>query len=132
MEKSSFILKDLTLALARLKEVLLLEATEVNQDAAIQRFEFTFELSWKFMQAILRENANDAYGVKTIFREAARLRLIDDPLPWFEFLKERNQTTHTYDIDQAKRIYAKLSDFVPLVEQLVERGKSSTKPIDSI
>lgn len=39
----------------------------------------------------------DAASPKDAFRVAADLGLIDDPLPWFDFLKSRNEATHLYD-----------------------------------
>ena len=45
----------LTAAIARLREVLQAPETDVSRDAAIQRFEFCFELAWK---SILRTSAS--------------------------------------------------------------------------
>lgn len=41
-------------ALAQLEKVLAEPASEYIRDAAIQRFEFTYELAWKTLQAYLR------------------------------------------------------------------------------
>jgi nucleotidyltransferase substrate binding protein (TIGR01987 family) len=56
------------------------------RSGVIQHFEFTFELCWKFMQRWLRENSipEDADLPRTrkdLFRHAARLGLIEDPVP---------------------------------------------------
>ncbi|MEW6490759.1 MAG: HI0074 family nucleotidyltransferase substrate-binding subunit [Thermodesulfobacteriota bacterium] len=77
---------------------------------AIQHFEFTFELCWKFLQRWLRENATpeDADHPRTrkeLFRLAARHRLIDDPAPWFAYADARNLTSHTYNQVQAAAVY---------------------------
>jgi hypothetical protein len=45
----------LAAALARLRQVLEAPETDVTRDAAIQRFEFCFELAWKFIQEQARD-----------------------------------------------------------------------------
>lgn len=121
MTKTISLKEDLKNALISLKEVLELESTEVNQDATIQRFEFTFELSWKLMQAILGENGIDSYGIKTVIRESARFGMIDNPETWFKFLEDRNITTHTYKEDEARSIYVRIKDFPILIESLLQK-----------
>ena len=95
---------DLQKAFGRLKEAIILPRdVTINQDATIQRFEFTFELAWKLMQSIVVENNVNIYGVKTVIREAAKLDLIDDPTKWFEFLENRNLSVHTYKEEIAQK-----------------------------
>ena len=93
---------------------------------AIQHFEFTFELCWKFMQRWLRENATpeDADHPRTrreLFRLAARHGLIDDPVPWFEYGDARNLTSHTYNEDQAAAVYATVERFAVDAKSLLGR-----------
>ena len=48
MDQINFILKDLTDAVEKLAEALSFGPDpEINRDGTIQRFEFSFELSWK-------------------------------------------------------------------------------------
>ncbi|MBU1084981.1 MAG: HI0074 family nucleotidyltransferase substrate-binding subunit [Candidatus Beckwithbacteria bacterium] len=116
--------KDLKKALKRLKEALKQKATEMNRDASIQRFEFTFEMSWKLMQSIAKNNNINLYGVKSIIREAAKLNLIDNPIEWFDFLEKRNQTAHTYKKEVAKEIYSTIKKFPNLVNKLIKDTKA--------
>lgn len=81
---------DLTKALKKLEEALKQPETEITRDATIQRFEFTFEMSWKIMQSIAKVNKPKLYGVKAIIREAAALELISNPEAWLNFLEDRN------------------------------------------
>jgi nucleotidyltransferase substrate binding protein (TIGR01987 family) len=82
---------------------------EELRDAVIQRFEYTFELSWKFIQRWIRRNASpedaEPRTRKDLFRTAARFELIDDPYPWFEYGDARNIVAHTYDEERAKEVY---------------------------
>lgn len=115
---------DLQKALVRLKEAVMLPGeVTIHQDATIQRFEFTFELSWKLMQSIEKENDINVYGVKTVMREAAKLGLIDDPIKWFYFLNQRNLTVHTYKEEIAQIVYQSAKDFIPYVEKLLTKAK---------
>lgn len=112
--------QDLKEALKRLKEASFLPPQPIiHQDGTIQRFEFTFELCWKIMQTIVRENKPDVYGPKNVIREAAKLGLISDPKAWFEFLKNRNLTVHTYKEEIAQQVYQSAKKFVKYVEELI-------------
>jgi nucleotidyltransferase substrate binding protein (TIGR01987 family) len=115
---------DLTTALTRLQEALNAQHTDLHRDAAIQRFEFTFELSWKLMQTILQENRIEVHGVKTILREAARLNLIDNPSTWFPYLDARNRTSHTYNAEMAKQIFSEIQSFPPVVTDFLAKTKA--------
>src|SRR3989344_4224073 len=97
MTKKETLREDLQKAVDRLNEAVKLPETMINKDATIQRFEFTFELSWKLMQDMVNEQIPNTYGPKNVIREAARLKIIDDPEIWFDFLKKRNLATHTYN-----------------------------------
>lgn len=119
MTKTLSLKEDLEKAVSRLKEALIEEPTDLNKDASIQRFEFTFELAWKLMQEALKVNRIESYGVKSVVRESARLGLIEDPEVWFKFLEARNATTHTYDQDEARKVYEKIKDFPMAIESLL-------------
>ena len=111
-------------ALKKLEEVLKQPETEITRDAAIQRFEFTFEMSWKVMQSIAKTNKPKLYGVKAIIREAYALSLIDNPELWLKFLEDRNLTVHTYKEDLAKEIFSRIKKFPVLVAKLLEAAKT--------
>lgn len=95
----------------------------------IQNFEFTYELSWKFMQRWLRENQGSSEidylrSRKDLFRAAAKYGLIQDPLPWFEYSDARNLTSHTYSEDKAEIVFQTALRFVSdakLLLQTLER-----------
>ncbi|MEK9169495.1 MAG: HI0074 family nucleotidyltransferase substrate-binding subunit [Patescibacteria group bacterium] len=117
--------EDLQKAFGRLKEAVILPSdVTINQDATIQRFEFTFELAWKLMQSIEVENNINVYGVKTIIREAAKLGLIDDPVKWLDFLKDRNLSIHTYKEELAQKVYQSAKEFIPFVDKLILKAKN--------
>lgn len=112
MEKVESLFTDLKKASEKLQEAHQLPITEINRDGTIQRFEFTFELFWKLLQAILTRDGIEAYGPRNAFREAGKLGLIDDVEKWLEFLTARNLTVHTYNEKLAQEIYNTSKDFL--------------------
>lgn len=97
---------------------------EAVKSGVIQNFEVAYEQCWKFMQRWVRENegpeaAEAARSRKDLFRVAARLGLIPDPLPWFRFSEARNLTSHTYDAAHATEAYFLAIDFLSHAESLV-------------
>lgn len=113
------LLEDLKNANNRLKEIYQLEQTQPHQDAAIKRFEFTFELSWKLMQEANEYLGKPSSGPKPSIRTAAEKEVIDNPEGWLEFLEARNLTSHTYKQPLAKQIYERVKAFPPLVDSLI-------------
>jgi len=115
------IVVDLKSALTRLQEALELEETLIVKDGSIQRFEFTFELCWKLMQAVARFKDGKTTGsVRDSIRTGAQLGIVENSEPWFDFHDARNQASHTYDIEMADEVYQKIKSFPPIVSQLIE------------
>lgn len=71
--------------------------TEQEKAGIIQAFEYSFELIWKIMKRLLEERGKTANSPRETFRMAALEGFISDPELWFDFLKKRNLTTHTYN-----------------------------------
>lgn len=99
---------------------------ETIRAGVIQHFEVTYEQCWKFMQRWLRENqspepADYPRSRKELFRMAARMGLVSDPLPWFNFGDARNLTSHTYDTRQAEAGYKTAQDFLPYAQEFLSR-----------
>ena len=108
----------LALAIAQPKD-------EFIRDAGIQRFEYTYELCWKFIKRDLTEDlgaeAINVLSRRDLFRTAADKGLILDPLPWFTFHKARNETSHTYNKKTAENTYTIALDFLPCAQALVAK-----------
>lgn len=86
------------------------------RDAAIQRFEFSIELSWKVSVKAL---GSTTAAAKTAIREMARNNLINDADIWLKFIDGRNETSHSYDEDVARRVYELVLSFVPYAHELL-------------
>lgn len=121
MDKIHSLFEDLQKAHSKLSIALELPESEINQDASIQRFEFTFELVWKLMNMIVRQNGIESYGPKNTIREATKMGLIESIDDWFDFLNARNLTTHTYNKETADKVYESAKEFEKAVEELIEK-----------
>lgn len=96
-------------ALQRLEDVLRQEKNEYIRDSAIKRFEFTFDLSWKFLKEFLEKDRGViCASPKGCFREAYRQGLLEYDDFWIEMTDMRNQTVHTYREETAEEIFNKL------------------------
>lgn len=97
---------------------------DILRDSVIQRFEYTYELSWKMIKRWLEINLGSTYvdGIsrKELFRYAAEHHLIKDPLKWFSYHEARNQTSHVYDEIVAEDVFGVIDDFVKDVEYLYQ------------
>jgi nucleotidyltransferase substrate binding protein (TIGR01987 family) len=91
-------------------------ARNAIKSGAIQHFESTYELSWKFMKRWLETNvsptAADGVTRRELFRLAAEQRLITDVERWMRHHAARNETSHTYDPAIAERVYAAAREFM--------------------
>lgn len=100
------------------------------RDGVIQRFEFTYELSWKMLKRYL-----DMYGLekadslnnRELFRVGWEQGLISDPEKWFHYLKMRNQTSHVYDKEKAAAVFAAAREFIADSAYLLEQLKIKIK-----
>ena len=111
----------LTSAITRLRDVLAQPENDVSRDAAIQRFEFCFELAWKTIQERARDEGLDCQSPKGCLTLAFKAGWISDEREWLAMLADRNQTSHTYDEDLAKAVYGRLHRYLPLREALADK-----------
>lgn len=81
----------------------------IIRDGMIQRFEFTVELSWKTLKAVLEDQGViGADTPKAAFREAYAANLIVNEEPWLLMLLDRNLTSHVYREDVATAIATRI------------------------
>ncbi len=95
----------------------------IVRDAAIQRFEYTFEASWKLLKAFLaaREGVLCA-SPKACFRAAFQSGLLDEGETTLalEMTDDRNLTVHAYHEATAQRIYERLPAYRGLMQTLLD------------
>ena len=94
-------------AVLRLKEALDEDISNpLIFDGVIQRFEFTYELTWKLIKAYLEyEGIASINTPRSAFKEAFAAGLIIDGDIWIDMIVDRNLTVHTYNEQMARDIY---------------------------
>lgn len=120
----------ITLEMTKLKKALLsLEAIylqpnredRINIDATIQRFEFTFELFWKTMKVFLNEKGVEVNYPRDALKEAYASHFLEDETIWLGMIKDRNLTSHTYDVVLADEIFNRIKLYVPVFRQAFDK-----------
>lgn len=82
-----------------------------ERDGAIQRFEYTFELCWKTAKKVLKDIGIESQAPKLVIRELGQQKWINNVEQWLDFLKARNASSHTYNIQTAEWVFAQAKSF---------------------
>ena len=98
------------------------EMSELELEGLVQRFEYTFELSWKVLQDLLIYKGYEfMLGPNGTLKMAFEDGLISNHDGWRRMAKSRNILSHVYDetevLPLVRMIY---SDYAPLLKQLDE------------
>jgi len=117
-------LNDYKRATSRLSEATKIQLdSDIVYDGVIQRFEFTFELSWKLMKMFLEYTGiTEIKSPRATIREAFAYGLIEDGDQWIDMMVDRTKTSHLYDESEAKLIYEKIKgSYSQLLANLYDR-----------
>ncbi|MDY6849587.1 MAG: HI0074 family nucleotidyltransferase substrate-binding subunit [Thermodesulfobacteriota bacterium] len=93
---------------------------DIVRDAAIQRFEYSFEAVWKAAQLYLRETEGLEQGSpKGVVRACLQVGILTDGQARLalELVDDRNLTVHTYNEELAKRIFSHLQSYAELMTE---------------
>ena len=96
------------------------DLSELEQEGLVQRFEYTFELSWKVLQDLLIYKGYEfMLGPNGTLKMAFEDGLIADHDGWRRMAKSRNTLSHVYDEAEVLPIVRMIySDYAPLLKQL--------------
>ena len=113
-------LKSLEKALLQLSDALEQAESPIVRDACLQRFEFSYELLWKTLKIFLEEiHGVRAVSPRQVFKEAFALSIIDEELTFVEMIESRNTLSHTYNEEQAAKIYVKCADYLKAMKNVL-------------
>ena len=112
MTKSETLLKikNFKKALERLKEGVELTQNDLDKDGVIQRFEFTVELFWKALRAILLYQGIECYSPRNCIKEAFKANIIDDSEIPLDMLEDRNISSHVYNEEKSNEIFERIKN----------------------
>ena len=92
--------------------------TEFTRDSAILRFELAFEVGWKLLQILLREQGHEVNSPRQAFEHAFAVGWIRDEVIWDDIIRARNNAVHVYREADAEALFASLKRFHEAFEQL--------------
>ncbi|MBU4491635.1 MAG: nucleotidyltransferase substrate binding protein [Euryarchaeota archaeon] len=121
MEKLTIIAEDTKNALGTLQEIIETPYSVIVRDATIQRFEYSFEIFWKFLKEYLRvKEGIICNSPKSCFREAFNVKLFteEETVTALEMTDDRNLTAHTYHEEVAEEIYRKIKGYYTLMDRV--------------
>lgn len=112
-------LKSFEKALIQLGDALEESESPIVRDACLQRFEFSYELLWKTLKIFLEEiHGVRAVSPRQVFKEAFALSIIDEELTFVEMIESRNTLAHTYNEEQAMKIYMKCAAYLKAMKNV--------------
>lgn len=96
---------------------------EMEEQGLIKAFEYTYELSWKTLQDLLKEKGYiDIVGPKPVIEQSFQDGYITDGHGWMKMHVSRNLSSHTYDQQTANEIISGIkNEYFILLKNLVLR-----------
>ena len=111
-------------AFSLLREALDTQIEDLNQlerEGVIQRFEFTFELSWQLLKDRLEYGGvvMNSVNPRNVIRSAAATGLVTDGQTWMNMLEDRRNTSHRYDMELLESTLSNIqNNYLPILETL--------------
>jgi nucleotidyltransferase substrate binding protein (TIGR01987 family) len=119
MERVKERLQDALRALATFEKVAnLKEPTDIERDAAIQRFEYSFEMAWKAAKAyLLDQGLTNVVSPRSAIRASFTVGMFDEETAEkiMRMVDDRNLTVHTYREEFAVNLYKILGGHAALL-----------------
>lgn len=115
---------DLTRIVARWAEALAACAksgSDRDRDSAILRFGLAYEVAWKHLQRMARQQGLEAAGPREAFAQAFKLGWIEDETAWFDIITARNLAVHVYRETSAAELAAALPRHLLVFQRLLAR-----------
>lgn len=99
------------------------ELSELEEQGAIQSFEYTYELAWNVLKDFLEyQGQTDIYGSRDAIRKAFQAGLIEHGDKWMDAYVSRTKTSHTYNEEIAKEVVAAiLTDYFEIFVALEKK-----------
>lgn len=115
-------------ALKAWEKVLKEPYSEIVRDAAVQRYEFTFELLWKNVKIFLKNSEGvECNSPKSCFRAVKPiLNLSEQEVELcLKMTNDRNLSVHTYSEKLAKALYQRTKAYYEISDKIFKAIKDS-------
>jgi nucleotidyltransferase substrate binding protein (TIGR01987 family) len=98
------------------------DLNELEAQGLIKAFEYTYELSWKTLQDLLKDKGYiDIVGPKPVIEQSFQDGYISNGEAWMRMHNSRNLTSQTYNQDIADEIVEQIIDeYFDLLKELKE------------
>lgn len=109
------------------------ELSDLEQQGVVQAFEYNYELSWNVLKDFYEyQGEKNIQGSRDAIRIAFKRGLIEDGELWFDMIKSRILTSHTYDEEITKKILEDVFErYYDAFHELKNRLESYIKELDS-
>lgn len=78
---------------------------ELEEQGLIKAFEYTYELAWNTLKDFLQyKGQTEIFGSRDAITKSFNLGIIENGELWLDMFKNRNLTSHTYNISIANEI----------------------------
>ncbi len=115
-------LRNLDAAINRLREAVEEPGGDaLKPDAAIHRFEFVIELFWKTLKRLLAAEHIQTTTPEEAMQQAFKAGWLESEDLWLGMLKDRNETSHIYNEQMARRVYERILVYLPEIEKTGRR-----------
>lgn len=94
--------------------------TEFTRDSSILRFELAYEVGWKLLPTLLREQGYEANSPRQAFQRAFATGWIRNEEIWDDIIRARNKAVHVYREVEAEALFKQLAQFHDAFQQLVK------------
>jgi len=110
--------KDFEEILSRWGEALSLPESDIVRDSAILRFELTYEVAWKLVQLLARDQGYEVNSPRQAFQQAFKMGWITDEEVWVDIIRARDTAVHVYRQEYAIALYNELNRYYRAFEEL--------------
>jgi len=101
------------------------EYSPMEVGGLVRAFEFTFELGWKTIKDYLYDQGIDTNFPREALKEGFSTHIIEDGHAWIEMLGKRNELSHTYNEEVARRAVDIIKRrYYPAIHQVYQYFKS--------
>ncbi len=95
--------------------------SDLEKEGMIQRFEYTFELSWKTLKDYLESRGVLVQFPRDVIKEAFSSGIIHDGQLWMDMLDNRNLMAHTYQEEIFQEVVQNVhTGYFPAITRLVD------------